>query len=49
MERIDQFENGLSPLFKYLFGLDGEPKGYFGFAVENLQKLIAEQATELTL
>jgi hypothetical protein len=36
MERIRQFENGLSPSFKYLFGLDSEPKGYFGFAVHNL-------------
>jgi hypothetical protein len=49
MQRPRQFENRLSPLFKYLFGLDREPKGHFGFAVENLKDLVAEQATEFTL
>jgi hypothetical protein len=49
MQRPGQFENRLSPLFKYLFGLDREPKGHFGFAVENLKDLVAEQATEFTL
>jgi hypothetical protein len=36
----------LSPSFKYLFGLDSEPKGNFGFPVE---EMVAEQATEFTL
>jgi hypothetical protein len=48
MQRPRQFENRLSPLFKYLFGLDREPKGYYGFAVENLKDVVAEQAAEFT-
>jgi hypothetical protein len=49
MQRPRQFENRLSPLFKYLFGLNREPKDYFGFVVENLKDLVTEQATEFTL
>ena len=49
MAQLRQFENGLSPSFRYLFGLDREPKGNFGFPVENRQEMVAEQATEFTL
>jgi hypothetical protein len=48
MPRPRQFENRFFPLFKYLSGLDREPKGYFGFAVENLKDVVAEQASEFT-
>jgi hypothetical protein len=34
---------------EYLLGLDGEAKGYFARAGENLQDMVAEQATELAL
>ncbi len=37
------------PVAQYPFRLDGEPKGNFRFAVEDLQKLIAEHAMEFTL
>jgi hypothetical protein len=49
MAQLRPFENGLSPSFKYLFGMDREADGYAGFAIENLKEMVAERATELAL